>query len=142
MCCTNIRSAFLPFSGSQTVEAAGKFDFFLDVVLAEGRIGEHPVVAAQFVVVVLVLRLLMVSSCRMSAWAMPCSSMFILQIDQVVPIFSWPKSDMIARVAAALAQVVARLDQHAAGADRRVVDAHVRLRIDDLDAARTTSAGV
>src|SRR5690606_10767469 len=31
------------------------------------------------------------------------------------------------------AHVVARLDQHAAGAAGRIVDAHVRLRIDDLD---------
>ena len=32
----------------------------------------------------------MVSSWRMSAWAMPCRSMFILQMDQVVPMLSCP----------------------------------------------------
>ena len=59
--------------------------------------------------------------------------MFILQMDQVVPMLSWPKSERSRGVAAALANIVARLDQHAAGAAGGVVDAHVRLRIDDLD---------
>ena len=35
---------------------------------------------------------------------------------------------------AALVQVITRLDQHAAGTDRGIVDAHTGLRIDDLDA--------
>jgi hypothetical protein len=39
--------------------------------------------------------------------------MFILQMDQVVPMLSCPERE-IARVAADLADVVARLDQHAA----------------------------
>ena len=39
----------------------------------------------------------------------------------------------VARIAAAFADVVAGLDQHAAGAAGGVVDAHAWLRIDDLD---------
>jgi len=39
----------------------------------------------------------------------------------------------VARIAASFVDVVACLNQHAAGADRRVVHAHARLRIDDLD---------
>ncbi len=44
-----------------------------------------------------------------------------------------PKERQVARVAAAFLHVVARLDQHAARAASRVVDAHARLRLDDLD---------
>ena len=56
-----------------------------------------------------------------------------MQMDQVVPMLSWPKSDRSRGIAAALADVVARLDQHAARAAGGVVDAHAGLRIDDLD---------
>ena len=44
-----------------------------------------------------------------------------------------PGERQVARVAAVLPDVIARLDQHAARADGRVVDAHARLRLDDLD---------
>ena len=56
-----------------------------------------------------------------------------MQIDQVVPLRFLPGEREVARVAAVVADIIARQDQHAARADGRVVDAHARLRIDDLD---------
>ena len=107
--------------------------FGLSVVLAEGRIGEDAVEAAQLVVFVLVLRVGQVSALRISACEMPCSSMFILQMDQVVPIFSCLLSDSSA-ASSAFAQVVASLDQHAARANGRVVNTHAFLWVTNLDA--------
>ena len=86
MCWTNIRSAFLPFSGIQTAKRPWILHVLVDVVLAERRIGEHAVEALEFAVVGLVLRLresCPPGGCRHD-W-MPCRSMFILQMDQVVP---------------------------------------------------------
>ena len=51
----------------------------------------------------------------------------------MVPILSCPKKRDIVGIAAALANVLARLDQHAARTAGRVVDAHPRLRVDDFD---------
>ena len=99
MCWTNIRSAFFALLGIQTWKRPGAGDKLLlfgatavvglglGVVLAEGRIGEHAVEAASVRCFRLVLRVGQVSALRMSACEMPCSSMFILQMDQVVPIF-------------------------------------------------------
>jgi hypothetical protein len=50
MCWTNIRSAFLPFLRQPDGEAAGILDVLLDVVLAEGRVGEDAVEALQLAV--------------------------------------------------------------------------------------------
>lgn len=46
----------LPLLRQPHGEAAGILDVFLDVVLAEGRIGKHAIVTFEFVGVVLVLR--------------------------------------------------------------------------------------
>ena len=72
------------------MKTAGELDLFLNVVLTERRICQDTIIALQFVVVLFVLGLRIVSSWRISAWPMPWRSMFILQIDQVVPIFSCP----------------------------------------------------
>ncbi len=56
-----------------------------------------------------------------------------MQMDQVVPMLSWPESERSRGSPPHLANVIARLDQHAARAAGRVVDAHAWLRLDDLD---------
>ena len=114
-------------------EAAGVLDVLLDVVLAEGRIGEDAVEALELAVVVLVLR--------------AADGVFLPDVgvgdavQQHVHLADGPGgADLllagerqVARVAARLADVVAGLDQHAARADGGVVDAHARLGLDDLD---------
>ena len=69
----------------------------------------------------------------MSALLIPCRIMFILEIAQVVPLFSWPYRARFAGVLAVLLDVLPGVDEHAAGARARVVDAHARLRLDEAD---------
>ena len=114
-------------------EAARILDLLLDVVLAERRIGEDAVVALQLVALVLVLR--------------PADGVFLANVSvrdavqQHVHLADRPcradalltEKRQVARIATALAHMVARLDEHTARAAGRVVHAHVRLRVDDLD---------
>ena len=59
---------------------------------------------------------------------MPCSSMFIFEIDQVVPLFSCPARARLVGIAAVVGHVVAGVDQHAARTRARVIDGHALLR--------------
>ena len=114
-------------------EAAGIFDVLLDVVLGEGRIGEHAVEALELAVLVHVLR---------AADGVLLADVGVGDaVQEHVHLADGPGGAVallaeereIARVAAALADVVARLDEHAARAAGGVVDAHAGLRLDDLD---------
>ena len=82
------------------------------------------------------------SSLRMSASRMPCRSMFIFEIDQVVPLASWPGESEVGGVAAVFGHVVAGVDEHAARSRARVVDAHALLRVEEAHHERTTERGV
>ena len=113
-------------------EAAWELHLLAAVVLAEGRIGQHAVEAPEFVVLTLVLRVL--------------EGVFLADVgvvdavQQHVHLADRPGGAdavlagqrQVARVAAVLADVVAGLDQHAAGPAGRVVHAHAGLRIDDF----------
>ena len=114
-------------------EAAGILDVLLDVVLGEGRIGEHAVEAHQLAVLVLVLR---------AAEGVVLADVGVRDaVQEHVHLADGPDAAVallaeereVARVAAVLADVLARLDQHAARAAGRVVDAHAWLRVDELD---------
>ena len=69
-----------------------------------------------------------VSSLRRSAVLMPCSSMFILAMDQTVPLASCPNRLALRAVAAVLVDVLLGRDQHAARAAAGVVDARAAAR--------------
>ena len=60
------------------------------VVLGERRIGDDPVEPHQLAALDVCSGSARVSSLRRSASGMPCRSMFILQMDQTPPLFSWP----------------------------------------------------
>ena len=124
----------LAFSGIHHREAAGELHVFLDVVLAERRIGQHAVEAHQLAAFVQVLRL--------------AQGVFLADVgmgdavQQHVHLADGPGGAhlflpvqrQLVGAATVLAQVVAHLDQHAAGAHGRVVDAHALLRVADLHA--------
>ena len=71
---------------------------------------------------------------------MPWSSMFILEMAQTLPSFSWP-AKQVAAVAAVLFDVVLGQDQHAARARAGVIDAHAFVRIGDLHHQAHDGAG-
>ena len=114
-------------------EASGILDVLPDVILAERRIGGHAVVAGQLAALGLVLR------------AAQC--VFLADVSRLNPVKEHvhfadgprgahallPGERKIARISTALADVVARLDQHAAGTDGGIIDAHARLRVEDFD---------
>ncbi len=114
-------------------KATGVLNVLLDVVLAEGRIGEDAVVAFQLAVIILVLRPangVFLPDVRVGDAVQehvhladgPGGADLVLAVERQIP-----------RVSPAFLDVVPALDQHAAGAHRRVVDAHARLGLDDLD---------
>ena len=114
--------------------AAVVLGFGLGVVLAEGRIGEHAVESAQLVVVIFVLRV---------GQGVSVADVGVRDtVQQHVHLADGPGGahlfltgqHQVFRVAAAFAQVVARLNQHAARPYRGVVHAHVFFGVADFDA--------
>ena len=114
--------------------AAVVLGFGLGVVLTEGRIGEHAVESAQLVVLVFVLRV---------GQGVSVADVGVRDtVQQHVHLADGPGGahlfltgqHQVFRVAAAFAQVIARLDQHAARPYRGVVHAHVFFGVADFDA--------
>ena len=133
----------LAFLGHPHREAAGEDHVFLDVVLAERRVGQHAVEAAQFVLLGLVLRL---------AQGVLLADVGVRDaVQQHVHLADGPggahlflaKQRQLGRIGAVFAQVVARLDQHAARPNCWVVHAHAFARVADFHAdAHDFSRGV
>ena len=122
----------LALLGQPDGEASGKIDVFLDVVLRERGIGGDAVETSQLAALGLVLRVadgvLLPDVCRGNPVKQhvhfadgPCRAHALLAGEREV-----------ARITAALAHIVARLDQHAAGTAGRVIHAHAGLRREDL----------
>ena len=115
-------------------KAPGELDVLLQVVLAERRIGQHAVEAQKLPLLVLVLRL--------AQGVLLADHRVRDAVQQHVHLADGPRrahlllpvQRQLRRIGPALAQVVARLDQHAARAHRRVVHAHALTGIADLDA--------
>lgn len=114
-------------------EAAWIFDVLLKIVLAEGRIGKDAVVALEFVGLGLVLR---------AADGVLLADVGVRNtVKQHIHFADGPggtdtllaEKRHILGVASALADVIARLNQHAAGPARRIVRAHSWLGINDLN---------
>ena len=115
-------------------ETAGEFQVFFDVVLAERRIGDDAVEAFEFVALIQVLRFadgVFLADVGMGDAVQqhvhladgPGGAVFLLAVER-----------QFIGIAALFTQVVAHLDQHAAGTDGGVVDAHALFGVTDFDA--------
>ena len=108
--------------------------FGLSVVLAEGRIGEDAVEAAQLVVFVLVLRVgQSVSVADIGVRDAMQQHVHLADGPGGTHLFL-PVERQLGGIGSAFAQVVASLDQHAARANGRVVNTHAFLWVTNLDA--------
>ena len=124
----------LALLGQPHREAARELDLLLDVILAEGRVGQHAVEAPELAVLFQVLGL---------AQGVLLTDVGIRDaVQQHVHLADGPGGAHLflpvqrhlLRAAPMLAQVVAHLDEHAARAAGGVVDAHVLLRVAHLHA--------
>lgn len=109
-------------------------NFLAQVVLTEGRVGQHAIKPQQVAFVVLVLGVT-------QGVLLPDLLRVGNAVQQHVHFADRPRGadtllpeeGPIERTAPALADVVGRLDEHAAGTAGGIVDAHAFLRVDDLD---------
>ena len=134
---------FFAFFGHPDRKASGELDVFFDVVLAERGVGQHAVKALELAVFGLVLWL--------AQGVLLADDGVRDAVQQHVHFangpggahFFLPVQGQFRGVGPAFAQIVARLDQHAARADSGVVHAHFFLGVADLDAdAHDFSRGV
>ena len=116
-------------------EAAGVVDVLADVILRKRRIGQHPVEALEFAALRLVLRL---------AQSVLLADVGVRDaVQQHVHLADRPggadgflaEKREVTRIAATFADVVAGLNQHAAGSTGGVVNRHAGLGIYDLNQA-------
>ena len=132
MCCTNMRSAFLPDSGHHSRKRLVELHSGTAVILGERRVGEHPVELADLPVVEdeRVLQRVTVLDRGSGDFVedhvhdadRPNRSVGVLAVQGEV-----------VGVLALLFHVLVGLNEEAAGADRRVVDGVARLRLGELD---------
>ncbi len=119
--------------GHEGVEPLGELHPVASVVLREGRIGDHPVEAADFALLVEMLRLLDRVALANVGTADAVQEHVHLADGPGAAVEFLSGQFQVAGITTCLLHVLLRLDEHTARPGTRIVDAHAFLRFDQLD---------